>query len=93
MSGKKYDNGKLQMSLIDPIFIEELAEVLTFGANKYGPNNWQEVEEAPRRYKDALLRHIVAYLKGEVLDQESGLDHLAHAACNVMFLMYLERNK
>ena len=57
----KYDSDKHKLSLIDPLFIWELGEILTFGANKYAPNNWQLCED-PSRYKDALLRHTIAYL-------------------------------
>ena len=89
--GLKYDNGKLLMSLIDPKFVQGVAEVLTFGANKYAPNSWQTVPDAKRRYEDALLRHTYKYLEGELKDKESGLEHLKHMACNIMFLLYLNK--
>ncbi len=92
-AGLKYDEGKLLMSLVDPRYIEDVAGVLTFGAKKYKPNSWQTVEDAERRYTDALLRHTTAFLKGEYLDPESGLTHLSHMATNIMFLSHFERNK
>lgn len=88
--GLKFDDGKLQYSLIPPETTKALAEVLTFGASKYGPNNWQLVEEGNRRYLDALFRHLEAYRAGEDVDPESGMSHLAHALTNVAFLHYLE---
>lgn len=91
--GLKYDDGKLLMSLVEPEYIEDVARVLTFGAEKYRPNSWQTVEYAERRYKDALLRHTMAYLKGESVDPESGLTHLSHMATNVMFLSHFERKE
>ena len=91
--GLKYDNGKLLMSLIDPKFVQGVAEVLTFGANKYAPNSWQTVPDAKRRYEDALLRHTYKYLEGELYDEESNLEHLKHMACNIMFLLYLNKVK
>jgi len=91
--GLKYDDGKLLMSLVEPEFIEGTAEVLTYGANKYEPNSWQNVADGEKRYKDALLRHLMSYLKGEEKDEESNISHLKHIACNVMFLMSFERNK
>ena len=87
-AGLKYDAGKLRYSLIPPEALRGLAEVLTFGAEKYEPNSWQEVENAEERYLDALIRHIEAYRSGEALDPESGLHHLKHAACNVAFLIH-----
>jgi hypothetical protein len=89
-AGLKYDAGKLRYSLVPTEALRGLAEVLTFGAEKYEPNSWQEVENAEERYLDALIRHIEAYRSGEALDQESGLHHLKHAACNVAFLIYFE---
>lgn len=91
--GLKYDDGKLLVSLVQPEFIKGVAEVLTFGAAKYKPNSWQTVPDAKRRYEDALYRHWLAYLEGERLDSESGLEHLKHLACNAMFLLHLSREQ
>jgi hypothetical protein len=65
-----------------------VAKVLTFGAVKYGPDNWRIVPNAIERYESALFRHI--YTSGETIDPESGLPHLAHAACCIMFLIELK---
>lgn len=89
--GLKYDDGKLLVTLVQPEFVEGVAEVLTFGAKKYEPNSWQTVEDGRRRYEDALYRHWLAYLKGEEVDVESGLSHLKHIACNTMFLLHLNK--
>lgn len=91
--GKKYDSGKLLVSLVQPEFVKGVAEVLTFGANKYAPNSWQTLPDAKRRYEDALYRHWLAYLGGEQLDNESGLEHLKHLATNAMFLLYLNKGE
>lgn len=91
--GMKFDTGKLLYSLIPVESTEALAEVLTFGAKKYAPNNWQLVDNGEVRYLDALYRHLAAHRKGEKLDPESGLSHLSHALTNVAFLHYLETNK
>ena len=85
----KHDKGKPMISLIDPKFIEGLAEVMTQGANKYGRDNWQECKE-PHRYLDALLRHTLKYWDGEKVDTESGKSHLYHIAFNAMALDYLD---
>ena len=73
--------------------VESVGKVLTFGASKYEPNNWQNVEDGEDRYYAAALRHLVAYRKGEEKDPESGLSHLEHAACNIMFLLHFERKE
>lgn len=91
--GVKDDHGKLMMGLIPHEAMVGLAEVLTFGANKYSPNGWQTVPNAKQRYEDALLRHIYASKAGELNDPESGLSHLKHALTNMAFLVYLEENE
>ena len=91
--GKKYDTGKLRWDLLQYDCIEDVVKILTFGAEKYGPNNWQGVEPFEDRYFAALMRHLVAFRKGEKIDPESGLSHLAHAMCNVIFLSWNEKHK
>ena len=87
----KADAGKPRLALVPPAIIEAVGAVRTFGTQKYGdPENWRQVE--PARYRDALMRHLCAYLRNPAgVDAESGLPHLAHAACNVAFLLELER--
>ena len=89
--GKKYDTGKLLLHLLPPEAIRAMGEVLTYGAKKYGPNNWRGVEAF--RYEAALLRHWLAWREGEWLDGESGLPHLWHVLCNAAFLVALEKGK
>lgn len=91
--GRKDDTGKNRLDLIEPEFIESVGKVLTFGANKYEPNNWQNVDDGKDRYYAAALRHLMAYRKGEEKDPESGLSHLEHVACNIMFLLHFEREE
>lgn len=91
--GRKDDTGKNRLDLIEPEFIESVGKVLTFGASKYELNNWQNVEDGKDRYYAAALRHLMAYRKGEEKDPESGLSHLEHVACNIMFLLHFEREE
>jgi hypothetical protein len=84
--GRKFDGGKLEYGLVPPLALKSLAEVLTFGAQKYERDNWQKVPDSKRRYFDALQRHVWAWKEGEKFDTESGLHHLAHAMCCLMFL-------
>ena len=97
--GLKFDgtDGKHPMKdrwdLIPMDCVEDVVKILTFGAEKYQPNNWQKVENGEDRYYAALMRHLVAHRKGEIIDPESGMLHLAHVATNAIFLMWLEKNK
>lgn len=88
-TGRKNDYGKLRYDLVPPVALEEITKVLTFGAEKYAPENWRRVEDWKPRYTAALMRHIEAYRKGEDLDPETGVSHLAHAGCCLMFLLEL----
>ena len=65
--------------------INEVGKVLTFGAEKYDPHNWRKVDDLQNRYSSAALRHIFAHIDGEDADEETGLSHLAHAICCLMF--------
>jgi len=87
--GKKYDGGKLRVDLLSPIALEKIAEVLTFGAKKYGDNNWR-AGISWGRVLGALLRHTFAFIRGEDKDTETGLSHLAHCGCCIMFLLEYE---
>ena len=91
----KHDTGKPMMSLVEPSFIRGLADVLTFGANKYEKNNWKlaDSEEGRDRIKDAMLRHIYKYLDGQEFDDETGFSHLYHAAFGLMALSYFDTKK
>jgi hypothetical protein len=82
--GTKFDNDKPRMDLLSPIFIDGLSKVLNFGAKKYKANDWRKGIEQSRLI-GAALRHLFAYLRGEDNDPESGLCHLYHAGCCVMF--------
>ena len=82
----KADKGKLELSLVNPELVKAVAEVRMYGTEKYGDSeNWRKVE--PKRYIDALYRHLLAYIEGNEVDEESGLSHLAHMACNISFLL------
>mgnify|MGYP000933977832 CR=1 FL=1 len=82
----KADKGKLELSLVNPELVKAVAEVRMYGTKKYGDSeNWRKVE--PKRYVDALYRHLLAYIEGNEVDEESGLSHLSHMACNISFLL------
>lgn len=90
----RHNDGKIRYDLIPSCFLKEVAQVFTFGAMKYSENNWQGFNEKQQGEINAsLLRHIHAYLDGEVNDAESGLPHLAHAAANLAFISYFRNQK
>ena len=90
----RHNQDKLRVDLIPTELIEEVAKVLTFGAKKYSPNNWKGfTKEQQGEILGSLLRHILEYQKGNRLDSESGLPHLAHAAGNIAFILYFENKE
>lgn len=86
----KADNGKPRMGLLPPKALEGVAAVLTYGMKKYAAWNWVKAP-AYSRYYDAALRHLSAWQAGQDTDPESGLHHLYHAACSLMFLSEMQR--
>ena len=89
-AGQKHDQSKPRYSLIPADALAAIVGVLEYGATKYAPNNWKHVENARERYYNASMRHIQAWWSGEQNDPETSLPHLAHAACSLMFLMWLD---
>ena len=87
----KADRGKPRPTLVPVSLIEAVTAIREYGCQKYhDPENWRKVE--PQRYRDALYRHWLAYLKGEQNDPESGLPHLWHLVTNGSFLIEMEAN-
>lgn len=87
----KSDAGKLRLTLVPLEIIRNIASIREFGVKKYGKKeSWKSVEV--ERYRDAMFRHMLLYLEDpKGLDDESGLPHLWHLACNVAFLCELEK--
>lgn len=85
----KADKDKLRLSLVPRGIIRAIARIRMYGVEKYkDPDNWKRVEI--ERYRDAAFRHFLAYLDDpDGVDEESGLPHLDHLACNIAFLIEL----
>lgn len=82
---------KTMFSLLEPDFLKEMADILTVGASKYSKDNWKKCKYKDKHlYVDAMMRHFESYRSGQQLDDETGKHELAHCACNLMFLMYME---
>jgi len=84
--GRKFDGGKPMYGLLPPKALRATVDVLTFGAQKYEVDNWKYVDNSLSRYFDAAQRHLWDWKEGEQFDPESGMHHLAHAICCLMFL-------
>jgi hypothetical protein len=89
--GWKGDAGKVRLDLLPFAALEDVARVLEYGAKKYSPQGWRHVADGHDRYVAAALRHLHAYAGGEATDRESGLSHLAHAACSILFALEVGR--
>ncbi len=85
--GIKHDGEKLPLQLLDPLALEGVAAVLAFGARKYAAENWRG-GISYKRLLGAILRHTFAIIRGEDNDPESGLPHVDHLGCTVMFLSW-----
>ena len=93
--GRKDDmkDGKLRWDLLPLDLIEKIVEVYHFGAQKYAPNTWKQLEDGENRYRGALLRHLVEHEKGNLRDDESGLLHAQHLCWNAIALLHFAIEK
>lgn len=89
---KEY-RGKLNYCLVPRMLLTAVARIREYGNRKYeagGPDNWKNVD--PQRWREAAFRHFLAYLDDPLgVDEESGLPHLWHLACNIAFLCELDK--
>lgn len=88
-TGIKHDQEKVRVDLLSSIALVEIGRVLTFGAKKYDAHNWRG-GILWSRVLGATLRHLLAFMGGQDKDPETGLSHLAHAGCCIMFLLEYE---
>lgn len=87
MYNRKTEN-KPNINKVCPDYIKGMARVLDFGDDKYGEKNWTEYTNV-NELISALMRHIDCFRKGNRLDEQSGLEHLDHAATNIMIVRWL----
>ncbi len=71
---------KPPLRLVPSALLLYVSKVMGLGARKYGPYNWRTKKVRYSVYIEAALRHLMASLDGEDLDEESGMPHVAHAA-------------
>lgn len=89
MAGVKHDGGKARMDLLPWDAVADVGKIILFGAGKYGDRNWER-GIAYSRVWSAAMRHMTAWWQRKPCDDESGLSHLAHAGCNILFLLAYE---
>lgn len=90
--GVKYDQDKERYDLFPPEALNDIAKIFTYGSRKYDDRNWEKGISWGRIF-GAIMRHSWAFWKGEDLDQESGLPHMAHAAWGCIVLLQYMRTK
>lgn len=90
--GKKFDQEKPPLDLIPYDSLVEIGNVLKFGAEKYDRANWANGINYSRLIA-AALRHINQFNNGEDCDNETELSHIAHAATNLIFLLWMQKNR
>jgi len=89
VDGRKDDAGKRPWHLLPWTAIGLISDVMAYGAGRYGAESWRHVPEWRDRYFSALMRHWDEYRQGNLIDPDSGLSHMAHFACNALFLLAL----
>lgn len=90
----RFDAGKTDWSLVPWDSVEEIVKVLEFGKVKYAAWNWSSNGGFKyMRVFNSTMRHLLAWARGEDKDPESGLSHLSHAACNLLFIIYFVKHK
>jgi hypothetical protein len=95
-SGIKHDLDKLPWDLLPYDALAEVVKVLQFGAKKYTARNWEKGIRYSRLYS-AAKRHLdgdgnlsKGWWNGETYDKETGINHLAHSICELLFALSFE---
>ncbi len=86
--GKRDNTGKVKWSLLPDNTLIPMIRVLEFGAIKYAPHNWKKGLPVTE-ICESLKRHLISFMEGEDIDQESLQEHIGHIQANAMFLSYM----
>ena len=84
--GMRYNSGKAELHQVPSSLKYAVAKCLMYGEQKYEKSNWRQ-GMSWMTVSDCLDRHMTSWMDGEEVDEESGLPHLYHAACNIAFLI------
>lgn len=88
--GLRDDAEKNKLDLLPWDALEQVGHVLSRGAKKYAPRNWER-GMAWSHVTGSLHRHLSKWMQGEDIDPETGISHMAHVACNALFLVAYEQ--
>lgn len=83
---------KLRWDLLPMEEIEDIVRVYHAGAKKYGPNRWQDLPNGFERYRAALFRHLMEYMKGNKIDSDTGCQHLAQVCWNAIAMLWYDKH-
>lgn len=83
---------KLRWDLLPMEEIEDIVKVYHAGAKKYDPNTWQNLDNGFERYRAAMFRHLMEYMKGERIDSDTGAFHLAQCAWNCIAMLWYDKH-
>jgi hypothetical protein len=87
-TGIKHDQHKRRWDLVPFEALDQIVDVMTFGAHKYEDNNWKLLDQLEDRCFAAAMRHLSAFKQGELFDPETGISHIAHACTNLIFILW-----
>jgi hypothetical protein len=80
----RFNEGKLDWTLLDYPSLVPMVEGMTYGANKYERLNWMNQCDHPEQHLQSAMRHLIAIISGEEIDPESGVRHSGLVQCNMM---------
>lgn len=83
--GLRYNTGKIRTDLFPPDILMNVSKILTQGADKYEPRNWEK-GMSWSSVLASLKRHLSKFERGDDIDEESKLHHIDHVLCNAAFL-------
>ena len=85
--------GKEDMTAAPIEALLDIQPIVEFGKEKYGYRDWASLgEEGKRHLLSSSIRHLCKSMEAE-LDEDSGLPHINHAACNLLMLIALKRKE
>lgn len=92
---ERHNSSKVDLSYIPVEATIQECKVWEFGGQKYYRNNWKKLwgDDTPNVVLASALRHMMAILDGEEIDEESGCYHAAHVRCNMAMLLEYYKNK
>lgn len=85
---QRFNEGKLDWTLVDYKSIEPLVQAMTYGATKYARENWKLKCDDPMQHIQSAFRHLIAITQGEDIDPESKVEHLGHVMANMMMYKF-----